>query len=347
MNQPVRKRRSSGRIKLRDVAELAGVSPMTVSRYFSQRDLVAPEAQKRIAAAVEQTGYVANMFAGGLASARGKTVGMVIPNIAGGVFAETVQGVADTLRPLGYQLLLASSNYSSSEEEEAVRAFIGWSPAALILTGHRHSAATDELLASAGIPVVQTWDYKPESDHVQVGFSHNSVGRDSALYLHDRGYRRIVFVHTGQPEDFRATERARGYEQAMEELGLAPSIFHSPIAAALEAGKDAFETLLRGRWPAEAIIFANDNLAAGALLHGLRAKIAIPQTCAVMGFGDLSIADKLIPSLTTVRPPRYEIGRIAAVRVIESLRMEDGELAQGAVQRDNLLPYEIIEREST
>ena len=90
----------------------------------------------------------------------------------------------------------------------------------------------------------------------------------------------------------------------MEELGLAPSIFHSPIAAALEAGKDAFETLLRGRWPAEAIIFANDNLAAGALLHGLRAKIAIPQTCAVMGFGDLSIADKLIPSLTTVRPPR-------------------------------------------
>ncbi|MBP0644992.1 substrate-binding domain-containing protein, partial [Mycobacterium tuberculosis] len=83
----------------------------------------------------------------------------------------------------------------------------------------------------------------------------------------------------------------------------------------------------RGRWPAEAIIFANDNLAAGALLHGLRAKIAIPQTCAVMGFGDLSIADKLIPSLTTVRPPRYEIGRIAAVRVIESLRMEDGELA--------------------
>ncbi|WP_410925206.1 LacI family DNA-binding transcriptional regulator, partial [Pseudomonas aeruginosa] len=61
MNQPVRKRRSSGRIKLRDVAELAGVSPMTVSRYFSQRDLVAPEAQKRIAAAVEQTGYVPNM----------------------------------------------------------------------------------------------------------------------------------------------------------------------------------------------------------------------------------------------------------------------------------------------
>lgn len=347
MNQATRKRRGAGRIKLLDVAELAGVSAMTVSRYFSQPSLVAEEAQKRIAAAVEQTGYVPNVFAGGLASARGKVVGMVIPNIGSGVFAETVQGVTDTLRQHGYQLLLASSNYSTDEEQQAVRAFIGWSPAALILTGHRHSAATEELLANAGIPVVETWDHKPDSTHIQVGFSHTAVGRDSTQYLHGRGYRRIVFVHTGQPEDFRAMERAQGYELAMQELGLTPSTFHSPITDPLEAGKHALETLLRGRWPAEAIIFANDNLAAGALLHGLRAKIAVPDTCAVMGFGDLSIADKLVPSLTTVRPPRYEIGRIAAMRVVDSLRAEDGELSQSVVQRDNLLPYEIIEREST
>ncbi|WP_432262407.1 LacI family DNA-binding transcriptional regulator [Cupriavidus sp. TMH.W2] len=347
MTQPTRKRRGSGRVKLREVAELAGVSPMTVSRYFSQRDLVAQEAQMRIAAAIEQTGYVANVFAGGLASARGKSVGMVIPNISGGVFAETVQGVTDTLRPHGYQLLLASSNYSGDEEEEAVRAFIGWSPAALILTGHRHTRGTNQLLAKSGIPVVQTWDHKPSSEHIQVGFSHIDVGKDSTRYLYERGYRRIAFVHTGQLEDFRAIERANGYDIAMSELGLTPTTFKSPPLAPLEAGKLAFQSLLRGRWPAEAIIFANDNLAAGALLYCLREKIEIPRECAVMGFGDLSIADKLVPSLTTIRPPRYDIGCVAAQRVLELLRAEDGEIPADTVQRDNVLPYELIEREST
>ncbi len=347
MTESVRKRRGAGRIKLRDVAELAGVSPMTVSRYFTQPSLVAKEAQERIAAAVEQTGYVPNLFAGGLASTRGKMVGMVIPNIAGGVFAETVQGVTDTLRPHGYQLLLASSNYSADEEQQAVRSFIGWSPAALIVTGHRHTSETDKLLASAGIPVVETWDHKAGSPHIQVGFSHFNVGVDSTRFLYQRSYRRIVFVHTGQPEDFRANERAKGYETAMTELGLTPSTLRSVAEAPLEAGKHALETLLRGRWPAEAIIFANDNLAAGALLHGLRTKISIPGECAVMGFGDLSIADKLVPSLTTVRPPRYEIGQIAAERIIEALRIESGEIGAGTIKRENLLAYELLEREST
>lgn len=347
MNAPSRKRRGSGRIKLRDVAELAGVSPMTVSRYFGQRELVAQEAQQRIAQAIEQTGYVPNVFAGGLASARGKVVGMVIPNIAGGVFGETVQGVTDTLRPHGYQLLLASSNYSSAEEEDAVRAFIGWSPAALILIGHQHTRGTEDLLDKANIPVVQTWDYKPHAKRIQVGFSHFDVGRDSAQYLYDKGYRRIVFVHTGQPEDVRAMERAQGYARAMESLGLTPSTYQAPMQAPLEAGKEALDTLRKGRWPAEAIIFANDNLAAGALLHGLRAGIAIPGDCAIMGFGDLSIADKLLPSLTTIRPPRYEMGRVAALRVLDALRAEDGEAPAEHVQRDNPMEYELIEREST
>ena len=139
MSQPLRKRRGAGRVRLHDVAALAGVSHMTVSRYFNSRDMVGPDLQERIAAAIEKTGYVRNVFAGSLASARGKSIGMVIPHIAGGVYAETVQGVTDTLRSNGYQLLLATSDYSAEEEEAAVRAFLGWSPAAIILTSQRHT----------------------------------------------------------------------------------------------------------------------------------------------------------------------------------------------------------------
>jgi LacI family transcriptional regulator, gluconate utilization system Gnt-I transcriptional repressor len=96
MSQSVRKRRGSGRTTLHDVAELASVSAMTVSRYFNNKDSVGPDMQERIRAAIEQTGYVRNVFAGSLASARGRSVGMVIPHISGGVYAETIQAVTDT-----------------------------------------------------------------------------------------------------------------------------------------------------------------------------------------------------------------------------------------------------------
>ncbi|CAG9265018.1 LacI family DNA-binding transcriptional regulator [Paraburkholderia unamae] len=346
MTQSARKRRGSGRTTLHNVAELAGVSAMTVSRYFSNKESVRLDMQQRIAAAIEQTGYVRNVFAGSLASARGRCVGMVIPHIAGGVYEETIQAVTDTLRPFGYQLLLASSNYSTEEEEAAVRAFIGWAPAALILTGQKRSRKTTELLANAGVPVVETWAHKTRPQHIQVGFSNPSVGKDSTHYLYERGYRRIVFVHPPRTDDVGANDRASGYEAAMHELGLAPATFRPQATVLLDAGAEAFRTLTSGRTPADALIFSNDNLAAGALLHGLRERIAIAQTCAVMGFGDLSIADKLVPSLTTVRPPRYEMGRIAALRVIELLRAIEEDAPTDAIERDNLLTYEIVERES-
>ncbi|QGZ62131.1 LacI family DNA-binding transcriptional regulator [Paraburkholderia acidisoli] len=346
MTQPARKRRGSGRTTLHDVAELAGVSAMTVSRYFNNKDGVGIDIQKRISAAIEQTGYVRNVFAGSLASARGRSVGMVIPHIAGGVYAETVQAVTDTLRPFGYQLLLASSNYSTEEEEAAVRAFMGWAPAAIILTGQKRSRKTTELLANASIPVVETWAHRARPQHIQVGFSNPSVGRDCTRYLHERGHRRIVFVHPQRTDDMGANDRASGYEAAMRELDLTPMTFRPQASVLLEAGAEAFRTLTGGRKPADALLFSNDNLAAGALLHGLREKIAIPQACAVMGFGDLSIADKLVPSLTTVRPPRYEMGKIAAMRVIELLRAIEEDSPTSAIARDNLLSYEIVERES-
>ncbi|MFM0015905.1 LacI family DNA-binding transcriptional regulator [Paraburkholderia sediminicola] len=347
MSQPLRKRRGAGRVRLHDVAALAGVSHMTVSRYFNSRDMVGPDLQERIAAAIEKTGYVRNVFAGSLASARGKSIGMVIPHIAGGVYAETVQGVTDTLRSNGYQLLLATSDYSAEEEEAAVRAFLGWSPAAIILTSQRHTRKTGELLASAGVPIVHTWSNKPKANQIAVGFSNVNVGRDCVQYLHGRGYRRIVFVHPTHQHDVGADRRALGYTGMMEELGLTPLEYRPAVKSPLDAGMIAFESLTRGRRPADAIIFANDNLAAGALLHGIHQRIPIPETCAIMGFGDLSISDKLVPSLTTVRPPRYEIGRIAALRILQALGEAGSGTSADELQQLNDLPYEIVEREST
>ena len=93
----------------------------------------------------------------------------------------------------------------------------------------------------------------------------------------------------------------------------------------------------------DAIVFANDNLAAGALLAGQRAGLRIPQDCAVLGFGDYAFAQMLLPSLSTIKPPALEIGVLAATRLLQSLGVVERE---GELQRLNLLACDVIERES-
>jgi len=342
-SQP-RKRRGAGRVTLNTVARQAGVSAITVSRYFNQPEQVSQERRERIAQVVAQLGYVPNLVAGGLASARGRIVAMVIPNISGPIFANTLQGFSDTLSRHGYQLLLASSYFSVEQEESAVRAFLGWSPAALVLTSRFHSAGTEKMIAEAQIPVVETWDYVPQREPLQVGFSHYEVGVTAAHYLHGKGYRRMAFVQNSAAGDFSALERRDGFIATLTELGV-PSWVFAPDAdrAPFEAGKQAMEALMSQALKPDAIFFANDNLAAGGLLAGQRAGLSIPQDCAVLGFGDYPFAQMLLPSLSTLQPPALEIGVLAATRVLESLGVLP---VEGEVERLNLLHCRVIERES-
>jgi LacI family gluconate utilization system Gnt-I transcriptional repressor len=349
MSEPTapRKRRGSGRATIHDVARLAEVGSITVSRYFSEPGRVAAKRSARIAAAVKALGYVPNLAAGGLASAHGRVVGMVIPNISGPIFANTIQTFSDKLNRHGYQVLLASSYFSAKQEESAVRAFLGWNPAALAVVGRFHNRATEKLLSTAGIPVVETWDYQPRRKPIQVGYSNNAVGEQAARYLYGKGYRRIAFVQNSLAGDLSAVDRSDGYAAVMREHGLQPIIYAPTAEAPFDAGKQAIEALVlspaRRTKPVEAIIFANDNLAAGALLAGQRAGLKIPQQCAIVGFGDYAFSPLLLPSLTTIRPPGREIGEIAALRILEQLGVLP---ASAQDSRLNLLACELIERES-
>lgn len=342
-----RKRRGSGRATIHDVARLAGVGSITVSRYLKRSPQVSEELGTRIAAAVTELNYVPNQVAGGLASARGRIVGMVIPNISGPIFAATIQAFNDTLNQHGFQVLLASSYFSKAQEENAVRAFLGWSPAALVVTGRFHTRGTEALLAASSIPVVETWDYAPRRKPIQVGYSNHDVGVQAARHLLERGYRRIAFVQNSVPGDLSAIDRRDGYAATLREHGLEPWAFVPTEPAPFDAGREALHALTptgRGKRRADAIIFANDNLAAGALLAAQRQGMNIPGDCALMGFGDYPFSNLLLPSLTTIRPPGREIGELAALRILEAL----GEVAtEDASPRLNLLGCELLAREST
>ena len=128
-------RRGTGKVRIFDVAKIAGVSPITVSRAVNTPSQVSPETLRRVREAIDRTGYVPNMLAGSLASSRSRLVAAIVPSVTAPVFQETIGALADTLTEAGFQLMLGQSGYADSREDELLDAIIGRRPDGIVLTG--------------------------------------------------------------------------------------------------------------------------------------------------------------------------------------------------------------------
>ncbi|WP_420477315.1 LacI family DNA-binding transcriptional regulator [Noviherbaspirillum sp. ST9] len=313
-------RRGAGGITLRDVAKLAGVAPITASRALNTPNAVSPEVLQRVRDAVERTGYVPNMLAGGLASNKSRLVAAVVPTIAGPVFLETVQSLTESLAQRGYQLMLGQSGYQDSREDALLEAIIGRRPDGVVLTGIMRSAEGRRRLLASGIPVVETWDLTPTPIDMLVGFSHEKIGAEVAEYLHRRGCKRVATI---SGDDERATRRQKAFAHAAIKLGMCkrgtqeiPS-FVVPAPTTLGSGRTGLSDLLARHPDVDAVFCSSDLLALGVLTEAQAKGLRVPDQMAVIGFGDLAFAKDLHPALTTVRIDGTEIGRTAAQFIID------------------------------
>ena len=309
------------RITLADVARHADVTTMTVSRYLRTPMQVAPVTARRVEAALERTGYVANKQAGILASGTSTMVAAIIPNIAHSIFSETIQGLSDTLETHGFELMIASSGYSLEREQKQIRAMMGWAPFALVLTGRHHTQNSLQMLQAAhaaGTPVVEMWDYTPSRpEFAHIGFDHAAAGALMAEHFVERGYQDLMYVDSGVAEDFRAHERGHGFANAASGLNVSVRNFQALPGNPVAAGRQVLKNLLHiGSLP-RAIAFANDQLAVGALLEAMDQRIAVPERLGLMGFGDFPMAAQIGGGLSTVATPCYEIGQAVGQWVID------------------------------
>ena len=338
-------RRKLGTHTIHDVAALAGVSSITVSRYFNAPAKVSAAVREKLRQIIQDTGYVPSQMAGRLASAESRVVGAVMQNTGSTTFAALVRGMSEGFDASGLQLLLANTDYSQALEERAVRAFVGWHPSALILTRDDHSPDAQALLGASRCPIVETWGVVPGRPFHQVGFPHADIGLQLARHFIEQGATRIRFAVRAAPEDFRAQQRAQGYADAMRAQGLVADIVSSSTTDELAAGAEIVHAFAQE--PAavrpQALIFASDNMAAGAILEAPELGIAFPRDCAIAGFGDTPIAARVRPGLTTVRPAPYDIGRKAAQVVLELLARRGAD----APVQTHIVPCELVVRDSS
>ena len=307
----------AGAATLVDVARVAGVSPITVSRALNQPELLTEKTLAKVSAAVLKTGYVKNMVAGALASNRSKLVALLLPTIANTIFADTVQSATDTLTASGYQVLLGLSGYDAGTEEALVETILSRRPDGIIVTGTSHSDATRQRLAHARIPVVETWDMTATPIDMLVGFSHEAVGAAQAAHLAERGYRRVAILTLDDP---RGARRNAGLAAALKEHGIAiVNTDTLPAPATMPLGRAGAARLFdapKKKRP-DVIVCSSDTLALGALTEAASRGLRVPEDVAIMGFGDLHYAAHTVPPLSTVSIDGAAIGRLAAQRLLD------------------------------
>jgi LacI family gluconate utilization system Gnt-I transcriptional repressor len=326
-----------------DVARVAAVSPMTVSRAFKRDSSVSDATRETILQAAETLGYVFDSTASNLRSQKSDFVAVTIPSINNANFADTLRGLSDGLQARGLQILLGSTNYDIHEEERLIEQLLRRRPGAVVVTGGKHTPRARRLLENAGVPVIEIWDL-PEAPigHV-VGFSNAAAVRLLVDHLVAKGCTKIAFIGGDADRDTRGADRRAGFIAAMQAHGLDAmrliAVGAPPIS--MREGAEAMARLIETLPDTEAVICVSDPSAFGALTECQRRGIAVPDRISIAGFGDYDIAAVAFPSLTTVNPFPREIGLQTAALLLEVLDAPDSPARVIAITPD------LITRESS
>ncbi|WP_328460191.1 LacI family transcriptional regulator [Actinoplanes sp. NBC_00393] len=304
-------------LRLIDVAQRAGVSLATASRALAGRDGVSEEVANRVREVSRELGYVANPFARTLAGGASSTVGLIVHQVDDPYFSEIAGGVIKLADEQNLLVQICHSGRDPEHELRQIRNLIAQRVGIILVTGSgyddpRAEAEAREVLAAyqhGGGRVAVIGRHALGTDAV---LPDNEAGsRALAAHLLSLGHRRIAVV-AGTPALNTVIDRTAGVAAALREHGLSLSdmpVVHTDFVR--EGGRVATERILRDHPDVTAIIALNDAMAMGVLATLREKGIPVPSRMSVVGFDDVSVAADLAPSLTTIRLPMTDMGRMA------------------------------------
>lgn len=309
---------SAGPPTVETIAARAGVSIASVSRVLNGHG-ARPNTVRRVEQAAAELGYVPNGVARSLKGGRTRQLTFAMPDVGNPAYVSMVRQIQATAKPLGYRLLLHSTDADTEDELDVVRSLADRTTDGLILCPIRVTDEHLEVLAAASRPVVVIGSL-PGGAKVDSVRADSVAGTGLAVrHLVETGRRRIAFIN-GPADTVPGRNRSLGYRTALAETGL-------PLDPALtvttefgiEAGADAVRRLLDADARMDSVFCANDQLALGAVHAAHDRGLRIPEDLAVAGMDNSELARAGHPALTSVELGSAERGRLAAEMLIARL----------------------------
>ncbi|WP_294981139.1 LacI family DNA-binding transcriptional regulator [uncultured Microbacterium sp.] len=335
-------RRNDRAVGIEDVARAAGVSITTVSHAFSGRGQVAQKTRARILQVAEDLGYAPNRLASSLRTRRSNILGFISDDIATTPYAtRVVLGGQEAAAERDQLLVVVNSNRDAAIELDQLTALMSAQVDGIVYARMFHQEATSLPPQLGRVPTALLDTSDPEGNMPSAVPDEVQIGRLATETLLRAGHTEIVHLTISEPGSAR-DGRIAGYSAAMRAAGQVPRIVTVPEPADARAGRAVFAEMTQGPAAAATGVFAfNDPMAMGVYQVAVRGGIRVPEELSVVGVDDFEpVAASLLPGLTTVALPHYEMGRWGVETV---LAMLDGDEVP---HLHRLLRGTLVERES-
>lgn len=306
------------RHSIRDVAELAGVSVGTVSNVLNKPEMVAEPTRARVEKAIRELGFVRSGAARQLRAGTSHTVGAIVLDIANPFFTDVARGVEDRLAEDNCMLVLASSDDRVERERRYLRLLEEQGVQGVLLTPAEEDLGWLDEIRARGTPIVLLDRISPGNDMCSVAVDDVTGGQLVGQHLLSTSHERMAFIN-GSTTIRQCADRRKGMRRAIRRarFNLSRSFVEVTVGSLNAAGgEEGLDRVLDLDNPVTAIACVNDLTALG-VLRGLRRRgIRVPEDIAVVGYDDLEFAAILSTPLTSIRQPRYRLGRAAADLVL-------------------------------
>ncbi|KTT69480.1 LacI family DNA-binding transcriptional regulator [Sphingomonas endophytica] len=316
-----KRKRHSGVPTIADVARLAGVSPMTVSRVINSESNVRAQTRDAVNAAIRQLDYAPNPAARRLAGGAQVRIGLLFSNPSEAYLSAFLLGSLDQAGRADIQLVVQKCDLGDHEGEVAERLINGGIDGIVLPPPLCDSPIVRKVLQQAGVPTVVVATPAPPDDVGAVAIDDRAAAHEMTTYLLALGHQRIGFI-TGNDNILASGERLAGYRAALTEHGIAPD--DALVVKGLfsyRSGLEAAEELLDLPDPPSAIFASNDDMAAASVAIAHRRGLEVPGDLTVCGFDDSALATTIWPELTTIRQPIADMSR-AAVELLAAMLFE-------------------------
>ena len=327
---------------IRDVAKLAHVAPITVSRYINNSGYCSPETRARVEAAIAELEYVPNRLASGLRSKRSNAMALVLTDITNPFFTTIARGVEDVASQAGFTVIFCNTDESVSKEQMYVQMLLERRVDGILLVPALSGLDSVSLIKKQGIPIVLLDRRAPDLQTDVVLCDSKAGAYELTRLLLSLGHREIAILN-GPSGVSTSEDRFSGYRRALGEAGITPNQrFECFGAFNQESGFEMTTKVMAGTSKPTAIFATNNFLAIGVLKALQELGLRVPDDVAVVGFDDLPPALVTFPFLTVAAQPAYEIGRKATEILLKKIGREDS----GPYQ-EVMLPAEIVVRKSS
>lgn len=305
------------RISLQDIADLTGVTKMTVSRYFRNPDQVSDKNKQKIAQVLKDIHYIPNLAPQIMLGSRSHCIGIVIPSFKNQIFLEVLAGIESIASANNYQTIITNYNYDKQLEEEKIINLLSYNIDALVLMEKAHTDTTFEYLKAANIPVIELMDISKDYFDIQVGFDNEQAAFDMTREMIASGKKNIIYFNS--VDNARDTQRYQGYQRAMKQSGLKPHQIVPDQISSIDLGKSLLYQAVQLYPDMDGVLCTNDDIAVGVLLECQNYSIPVPAQIAIAGFHGLEVGRANSQKVATVITPRFEMGKVAIELLLQKL----------------------------